>query len=121
MRVSMKRNNFAGSCEIYSNGEVEDYTVFISSNGGQNYSNQAISNFNSEFVIYPNPVKGRDLNILLLDAVGTEIQVFNILGQTVVKQAFNTILDVSNLNSGVYFLEVTTESGQKYIKRFIVE
>lgn len=121
MRVSMKRNNYAGSCEIFSNGEVEDYNVFISPNGGQNYSNQAISNFNSEFVIYPNPVKGGDLNIQLLDAVGTEIKVFNFLGQTVVKQAFNTILDVSNLNSGVYFLEVTTESGQKYIKRFIVE
>jgi hypothetical protein len=29
MRVSVKRNNYQGPCEIFSYGEVEDYTVNI--------------------------------------------------------------------------------------------
>lgn len=121
MRVSMKRNSAANSCDIFSSGEVEDYTVVISGNGGQNYGSTTINDFNSEFVIYPNPVKEGDLNLQLLDAVGTETRVFNMLGQLVTKRAFSSTLDVSNLTSGVYFVEVTNTEGQTFVKRFIKE
>lgn len=121
MRISMKRNNSASSCDAYTNGEVEDYTVVISGNGGQNYGYTTINDSDAQFMIYPNPVKGSDLHIQLLDADGTETKVFNILGQIVTQQAFNSTLDVSHLNSGVYFIEVITKDGLTFRKRFIKE
>jgi len=36
MRVSVKRNNFPGPCDVFDYGEVEDYTVVIAP-GGSTY------------------------------------------------------------------------------------
>ncbi|WP_188441695.1 GEVED domain-containing protein, partial [Planktosalinus lacus] len=120
MRISMKRNNSANSCDIFSNGEVEDYTVVISGSEGLN-GDEANNDTKAQFKVYPNPVKGNVLNLKLSEAVGAETKVFNMLGQVVTQQIFNSILDVSNLNSGVYLVEVTTENGLTFRKRFIKE
>jgi len=121
MRVSMKYNASPTACEIFAFGEVEDYTVVISSNGGQNYGQMNLAGTDSDFIIYPNPVKGKVLNLLLRDSEATEVKVMNVLGQIIIKQAFTETLDVSNLTSGVYFVEVTNTEGQTFIKRFIKE
>ncbi|MCR9182322.1 MAG: GEVED domain-containing protein [Flavobacteriaceae bacterium] len=121
MRVSMKYNASPTSCEIFAWGEVEDYTVVVSSNGSQNYGHMNFTGVESDFIIYPNPVKGSVLNLQLKEAVGTELKVLNVLGQIVAIQAFDTTLNVSQLNSGVYFVEVKTEDGQTFRKRFIKE
>jgi len=121
MRVSMKYNASPTACEIFAWGEVEDYTVVISSNGGQNYGQTFFDDSLAEFVIYPNPVKGSVLNLQLKEAVGSEVRVLNVLGQIVSQQAFDTTLNVSQLNSGVYFVEVKTADGQTLRKRFIKE
>ncbi len=121
MRVSMKYNASPTACEIFAWGEVEDYTVVISTTGGQNYGQTSFDDSLAEFVIYPNPVKGSVLNLQLRDAVGTEIKVLNVLGQILKHQAFDTTLNVSQLTSGVYFVEVKTQDGQTLRKRFIKE
>ncbi len=109
MRVSMKYNGVPTSCETFSYGQVEDYTVNIAS---------ARESDALAFTIYPNPVKDGDLNIAI-DFNNPSYRIVNMLGQQV---AFGTIengtIAVSNLASGTYLLEVSAD-GKSAVKRFI--
>ncbi len=118
MRVSMKYNANPTSCETFTYGEVEDYTVIISNSVNQGVSGGAGFN-SSEMSIYPNPAK-HTLNISLVEANGKDYVIYNIMGQVVGKGIYTESLDVSSLQSGVYMLEVNTDNN-KLMKRFIKE
>lgn len=67
--------------------------------------------------IYPNPT----INTINIDSEVeiTHISVFNVDGKIMLDQKTNqNILDVSNFNSGVYRMVVTTEDGQ-FVKPFV--
>jgi hypothetical protein len=71
----------------------------------------------TSLTVQPNPTS--DLVYLKADANITEVRVVNYLGQTV--QVFQMMetqpqIDLSPFDSGVYFLEVSTEEGQHTIK-----
>lgn len=79
--------------------------------------------WNSSFSIYPNPAN----SVLYITSENrmskATIRVFDVLGKTVLvrnEESFNTTsLDISSLNSGVYFVEVsdkTSRSVQKFVK-----
>lgn len=118
MRVSMKYNANPTSCETFTYGEVEDYTVIISNSVNQGISGGTGFN-SSEMSIYPNPAK-HTLNISLVEANGKDYVIYNIMGQVVGKGNYTESLDVSSLQSGVYMLEVNTDNN-KLMKRFIKE
>lgn len=118
MRVSMKYNANSTSCETFSYGEVEDYTVIISNSVNQGITEDTGFN-NSEMSIYPNPAK-HTLNISLVDAAGKDYVIYNVMGQIVGKGTFTESLDVASLQSGVYMLEVNTDNN-KLMKRFVKE
>ncbi len=118
MRVSMKYNANPTSCETFTYGEVEDYTVIISNSVNQGISGGTGFN-SSEMSIYPNPAK-HTLNISLVEANGKDYVIYNIMGQVVGKGIYTESLDVSSLQSGVYMLEVNTDNN-KLMKRFIKE
>jgi chitodextrinase len=118
MRVSMKYNASPTSCETFAYGEVEDYTVIISSSGAKDETIRIVDS--AELSVYPNPVKGSQLNLVLKNAEATEVTIYNMIGQVVSKQAFNTIIDVSNLKGGIYIVEVIAGE-QRLSKRFIKE
>ncbi|MFY7740317.1 MAG: DUF7619 domain-containing protein [Flavobacterium sp.] len=87
---------------------------------------QTLSNTTFEtsrrFTIYPNPVK-EVLNIFTSEPNSVDsITIYNSLGQMVQKiiNPINLSLNVSNLNQGIYFLNMTTEKGTTSIK-FIKE
>ena len=71
--------------------------------------------------IYPNPVA----NNLIIDTLfsgNLQLQVFNQLGQIVLKQNQNTssnLLDVSNLSKGLYFLNINSENGETQTIKFV--
>lgn len=119
MRVSMKYNAYPASCETFSYGEVEDYTVVISNSANQGIASGDRELINSDLSIYPNPVK-HTLNISIMDAVGKTYTISNTLGQIMTKGDFTETLDVSSLSSGVYFLQINTET-DRLIKRFVKE
>jgi len=75
-----------------------------------------------DVVIYPNPVRGNILNVKLKgDMDNPRFKITNMLGQVVKEgQLNNQQIQVNQLQSGVYFLELSDES-QSVIKRFIVE
>ena len=71
--------------------------------------------------IYPNPVKDR--LYIETESEIEDIVVFNIYGrrqQTTVNGQQTLSIDVSNLNSGVYFVKINTANGN-IVKRFVKE
>lgn len=121
MRVSMKYNGIPTSCETLSYGQVEDYSVNIVtttaiSTIADNSSNEILTTIS----LYPNPTKDV-LNIETNSATKLNYSVVNYLGQVVKTGSIeNNLINVSNLNAGIYILEVN--DGQKSVtKKFIKE
>jgi chitodextrinase len=116
MRVSMKYNASPTSCEVFTDGEVEDYTVNITATARFDEENSAKISFN----LYPNPVKGDLLNIANLDSQST-YRIFNMLGQELGSGKIeNNAINVALLNSGTFLLEVSNGTSTS-TKRFIKE
>ena len=84
-------------------------------------STLSVANFESEsFTVYPNPTNGL-LNISSKNSSGliNNVVVIDVLGKTVQTNSFNTskaVLDLSRLNSGVYFVKVQSEGVDKIMK-----
>lgn len=77
----------------------------------------------SEFLVYPNPVEN-ELSLTSKNTTGNlTVRIFNIQGKLLanhtVKFKSQTSIDVSNLSSGNYFLNIEDESGNKTVKKFI--
>ncbi|WCC44961.1 M4 family metallopeptidase [Tenacibaculum finnmarkense] len=121
MRVSMKYNSASTSCGTFGDGEVEDYTVNIiatsvintvvtMSVSGENIKTKEASNLS----IYPNPAVNFVHVNVASKAKNTSYKIINITGSTVQKGRLNTAkLNVTNLSSGMYILEVY--DGQKVL------
>ena len=121
MRVSMKYNGIPTSCETLSYGQVEDYSVNIVT--GAAVSNLKETNSNETLIsviLYPNPTKDI-LNIETNNAIKLNYSVINYLGQVVkTGNVENNSINVSNLNAGIYILEVS--NGKKLVtEKFIKE
>lgn len=87
----------------------------------------AINNFeSSNFVISPNPAN-TNVQIILQNTSETidHILITNVLGKRIRKidNIINnqSLIDVSDLSQGVYFIEVTTENNLKQVKKLVIE
>lgn len=109
MRISMKANTFATACEVFDRGEVQDYSVSIIENKNATFLSVTETE-NNELIIYPNPAHTW-LNIKYHSETGSEVKIYNSGGALVMVKAFDTNLkqiDISQLTSGVYYLELNT-------------
>ncbi|RAR50477.1 reprolysin-like metallopeptidase [Flavobacterium lacus] len=119
MRVSMKYNASPTSCEIFSFGEVEDYTVNIVSSGREGEVEVELVS-KASFTLYPNPVKD-GLLYVSSETNFTSYRIINLMGQVVAtgKLEANSV-SVSSLASGTYLLEVSnneTVDTKRFIKQ----
>ena len=122
MRVSMKYNAVPTSCETLPYGQVEDYTVNITltaagvSGLAASAPTETASKF--EFVLFPNPVQDV-LNVSFDNNTSATFTIINMMGRAVKLGSLSQEgIDVNELNSGVYFLQIT--DGQNVItKKFI--
>ena len=74
---------------------------------------------NNQIRIYPNPTEGRIMIQNLTPLKSEEIIVRNILGEVVYIQKSKsnlTTLNISNLENGIYFVEIYTENGMRIEK-----
>lgn len=118
MRVSMKYNANPSSCEAFSYGEVEDYTVLLSAGA----KIEAPSQF--ELTAYPNPaVEQINLQWNQGKAGDTQIQLYNLQGAQVLSfmvkanegpQTFQ--MGLENLPQGVYMISLSSEDLQETLK-----
>ncbi|WP_284653007.1 reprolysin-like metallopeptidase [Flavobacterium terrisoli] len=115
MRVSMKNNALATACEIFTYGEVEDYTVIITATG--RFEEETIVS-KPAVKIYPNPVKGEVLNISNLENPAT-FRIYNLLGQEIANNKIeNDAVNVSSLKPGNYIIEIM-DGDSRTTKQFI--
>jgi hypothetical protein len=135
MRVSMKYNASPTSCETFASGEVEDYTINLVSNTGQDYNGYTVSEpmliFTEEVFeeedaneltdsdeltqhisVYPNPLIGDKLFVSTYGFEAEEVFVFNILGELVLREKIiDSGVNVSSLSVGVYIIQAKKHDG----------
>lgn len=97
----------------------QNYTLIVS---GINQSalNNSTFNANDLMSVYPNPAN-EILNIqssIVLD--GAKVEIFDMLGKNIYRNALlNNSIDISNFDSGIYMLNISTDEGTTYVKKFI--
>ena len=128
MRVSMKYNALPTACETFTIGEVEDYTINITSVAAKS-SEEVVTVENTkeeitklDFKLYPNPVKG---DIVYLSGIEnkntTSYRIYNLMGQQVADGLIeNNAVNVNALMPAIYIIEVT-DGNSAASKRFIKE
>jgi len=77
----------------------------------------------NDFVVSPNPANGY-FNLKMSNANNTTVKVHNTVGQVVITKTFNTSsinerFDISDLNKGIYFVEVI-DNGTSKIKKLVI-
>lgn len=111
--------NFSKYKDLWSNGTIR----LIGHNNTLSTPDFALENkADSNFTLFPNPVKNV-LNITSKENTSiTSIQIYNILGESLVdlknKKTFSAI-DISNLNNGIYFIRINSNKGNsthKFLK-----
>jgi hypothetical protein len=79
-----------------------------------------------EAKIYPNPAKNKlTIETDLLNEKA-QVSIINILGATVINQQMargtqTATIELTNLNAGVYFVKIQTETGKQLVKRLVIE
>ncbi len=148
IRVSMQYNTPSASCEAFSYGEVEDYTLIIASSSSNPFQNdvpaalQVNSDLNdriekrdeenqvelvqkTSLKVYPNPVKDiLQIDITLPDNTQGNLIITDINGSIIQpSQIISTTesrrLNVQNLASGIYFVHFLSDHS-KITEKFIV-
>lgn len=87
----------------------EDLGLSVQSNGGK-----------SQIVVFPNPAK--DVLLVKSDKAIKEISVFNVLGQSIMKDKVSSLdatIDLKNWQNGVYFLLIMDEDGLTRMEKII--
>ena len=77
----------------------------------------------SKLSIYPVPAKDFIIIKLQDDATIGELQIIDVVGKTVYSSVVDrqsSRIDISNLNSGLYFIQITANN-EKYVKKLLVK
>ncbi|WP_127845550.1 T9SS type A sorting domain-containing protein [Psychroflexus aestuariivivens] len=75
---------------------------------------------NSEFALYPNPVKNGLVNIETKSGESLNVEFFNLLGQSVLKAETNQEINVTNLKTGVYLVKIE-QNNNTVTKKLIIK
>ncbi len=126
MRVSMKYNSIPTSCENFTWGEVEDYTVNLGTGTFTKTNKDALKTFNqvvdNNINIHPVPADSR-LTIDILEGSFDEVTIYSSTGALIKKvnpgKGSHTV-DTSKLMSGMYFIKFTSNrlaTTKRFIKK----
>ncbi|WP_082316610.1 GEVED domain-containing protein [Mangrovimonas sp. ST2L15] len=96
-------------CSSPTFGQTEDFMVIIQ-------ETLSVASFQvSNFKIYPNPTK----HMIQVSKDLKQSKVYNMSGKQVLIFGNQNKLDVSQLSSGIYFLECELWTGERHIKKFV--
>jgi len=112
-------NNKQSSIELFCDKATATY---IKVSGINTDVETVISQESNAVSIYPNPTTG-ELRIENGELRITNIQIFDIIGNkvsTLAPYSLSSKVDISHLQAGIYFIQITTEKGvvtKKVVKR----
>ena len=112
--TTLVRNaTIASGSTVYNANEWTSYPQNTCTNLGSHTQTLDVTNVEPQHIkIHPNPVKG---TYLFIDAQQpTTIECYNLTGQRILKTTVspqNTTVDISQLNSGVYLLQLQNKQG----------
>ncbi|GAA4013533.1 hypothetical protein GCM10022408_28300 [Hymenobacter fastidiosus] len=122
MRVVMSDASATTSCNAYSYGETEDYTVNITGGTAKTATVARIGG-GVEYSVYPNPATDR-LNVVVpADRMGntSSVKVYDVRGREMKQISFDgNQLHVASLAKGIYLLTITNGdqiSHQRFVKQ----
>lgn len=115
LRFALKYGGHAGPCEVFGEGEVEDFTVHIVPRGSSIHDTSLEAEMEDGISvqnIYPNPVLNDLITVFDSDVYERgEISVVNMLGQIVARESFESTvgrfeypLNLESLSPGSYSL-----------------
>ncbi|MEZ5013586.1 MAG: GEVED domain-containing protein [Chitinophagales bacterium] len=116
MRVSLKKGGPVQTpCDIFTRGEVEDYTIVILPPRTGDIVAETAEENGASIVVYPNPTS----DVLLLETKGftgnMQITIFDLSGRTVMEDNISaqesSTLQLRSLPSGIFVLHITDEKG----------
>ena len=119
MRVSAKYGGYPSSCETFTYGEVEDYSLNILP--GLPSAEESAYSMN----IYPNPSNGI-YNLQYSNAYngGIMMEIFDIMGNKVRTEQIDgdngmVIIDMSMESEGIYYVKATLSNGTSQVKEIV--
>ncbi len=123
MRILMSDNSSTSSpCGSFSYGEVEDYSINISTTA-KSYDILADSEdfIDNAFTAYPNPARDM-MNIRLADNTGAVVTFFNMAGENVMQVVVagsDDDINISELPTGMY--NILINDGQKQVVNKLIK
>ena len=111
-------------------GKEYCFTVTAINDGGESdktdevcettLTGENIAELTSSFNVYPNPVNDKLYIETLTQTQTLTVEIYDVYGrqQSMVNGQQSTVIDVTSLNSGVYFVKVVTENGEA-VRRFV--
>lgn len=121
MRVTCKFGSAPGSCEIFTSGEVEDYTVNIIEGSLAPTISKSETNF--ALNVYPNPARDVVNIKLTTESAKINVKLYNSLGVILNDFDINekeAAINVGTLPKGLYYIGVD-DGKQTALRKFIKE
>ena len=129
MRVSMKYNKAATPCEVFTYGEVEDYTVDITTTKAATLASVPKEPLltNLKVKLYPNPAEiYTTLELITESKTNFEYKVIDLQGRVLLTKNSISVngykeekIDISNLKSGVYFIMISNNEIKETLKLIV--
>ncbi|MBC8173879.1 MAG: T9SS type A sorting domain-containing protein, partial [Chitinophagales bacterium] len=120
MRVALKYNAMPSSCESFTYGEVEDYTVNISL-----LLPMELVAEDAAVSVFPNPSDGKCI-IQWNDITGEylHVEIFDLTGKVIKQDKFEIIagsasFDLSEVTKGLYLLKATSSAGEIFTEEIL--
>lgn len=119
-------NHFDDSLTVYKVSDYSEVAAFDLPSGPHNIAfvegSVSIQNINTttDISIYPNPANG--VLTVALENSGSVIRIYNTLGVELLKETTNsnvTNIDITNIPSGTYFINIEDKNGNISNKEFI--
>ena len=125
--IFFENRNFAKNPFNYTITEENNVKMLVITNAEGNkafFGDEllAIKDIESQFIsLFPNPATS-ELTISSNNTALENISIFNLQGQKVMTVPFQLneqAINISNLQSGVYFLKAESDTGQQFVAKFV--